>query len=745
MKKLPQNKKRRGASILLLSFFFMTVLFLLAASLYKLVPAEMHAAYRSHTDLNAHYVARAGIQETIDWLGFQMETFDKSGREEDLPDYTSGGSVFPNIDAFQTATNAKRPFAVGDWRYEVTVLPHQDNLGLTNNSAVRIYSVTSIAYQRTNGTQWKPIKQIDVLLRQKTFALFGLFIDRLDPRSEIAVTGDIGVDGPAHTNDYWRFRVMPGVYPNASADPYFTSSVGYASSFAGATANANGDGSEWLASGGGGYDENNAPYATGNTAAEINARYEKVFEGGKADLRAKDTIELPSSTVSIAQDAWPDSTSLPTARGIHVSKSATTGNVEGGVYINGEVKELELGFDKDGNQVNLFKQDRPNDTRERTVYGWRSYNPRRYYQQRYCAQWGSAGGSGGSGVSGGSASVCVRYAYRTRESRERYVVRTETVTDWDEYQTRVIEVTEQPHEYTDLAGDQQFAPVGSTLVLEQVYDRESRTTTQLVAEVTHGQINGTIYSNDNIGRESNTWRGVWGTAKGSVQTDSNGDPVLDSGMNYQYNNKTIATNLNRSISIGGDLLQFDPTKFQSLVEAGSLEPTNHTRRAQIALDPSTNTLSPNNDHVLGIVSKDVWMKGPKNNSYYNNNDGYNDVYAIILAGKTETDSSGQPIINSTTGRPEVSGGFGTNRRERDRVGDGLGKYRIFGGIIQGTTGSNYRDRSSDTHFWTSSAGGSNFVGYEVETRYDVEATRQRIFPAINEFAIVRYLEKSARQ
>ena len=260
-----------------------------------------------------------------------------------------------------------------------------------------------------------------------------------------------------------------------------------------------------------------------------------------------------------------------------------------------------------------------------------------------------------------------------------------------------------------------------------------------------GQINGTIFSNDNIGRESNTWAGVWGIAKGSVLTDTNGQPVLDSNGKYQYNNKTIATSLNDSISIGGDLLQFDPTRFENLVKNGSLEPTNHSRRAQIALDPSNNELSPNNDHVLGLVSRDVWMKGPKNSHSRNNNDGYNDVYAIILAGKTELDSSGNPIINSTTGRPEVSGGFGTWRAERDRTGDGLGKYRVFGGIIQGTTGANYRDSSSDTHFWTSSAGGSNYVGYEVETRYDVEATRQRIFPAINEFAIMRYLERSARQ
>ena len=739
MKKNLRRGDKRGASILLLSFFFLTVLFLLAASLYKIVPAEMHAASRSHQDLRGHYVARAGIQEAINWLGFQMETFDKTNNEQDLPDYTTGGRVFPNIVAFETATNAKRPFAKGDWRYEVDIEPHQDNLGLTNNSQVRLYSVTSVAFLNN-----KPIKRIDVMLRQKTFALYGLFIDRLDPRSEIAVTGDIGVDGPAHTNDYWRFRVMPGVYANPNADPYFTASVGYSSNFSGVSANAGGDGSEWLGTSGSGYDENNAPYAPGNSTAEIDSRYEKVFEGGKSDLRSKDSIELPSSTLSIAQDAWPDSSTLPTSRGIHVSINSSD-VVQGGVYINGEVKELELALDKNGNQVNYFKQDRANDTRENNVYGYRSYSPPRYYEERYCAQWGSAGGSGGSGVSGGSASVCVRYATRTRESRERYLIRTETVTDWDEFRTRVVEVTEAPFEYKDVDGNDQVAPIGSTVILEEVYDNETNTATPLIAKHVTGQINGTSFSNDNIGRESNTWAGVWGIAKGSVLTDTNGQPVLDSNGKYQYNNKTIATSLNDSISIGGDLLQFDPTRFENLVKNGSLEPTNHSRRAQIALDPSNNELSPNNDHVLGLVSRDVWMKGPKNSHSRNNNDGYNDVYAIILAGKTELDSSGNPIINSTTGRPEVSGGFGTWRAERDRTGDGLGKYRVFGGIIQGTTGANYRDSSSDTHFWTSSAGGSNYVGYEVETRYDVEATRQRIFPAINEFAIMRYLERSARQ
>ncbi len=125
-----QREERRGASILLLSIVFMVILLLLSTTLFQIIPAEMHAANRSHENLNAHMVARAGITDALKWLEFKMGEFETSNNESDLPDFNSGtvaSPVYPNIQAYETAVQAKRPFAGnGDWRYECEIVPQQD-------------------------------------------------------------------------------------------------------------------------------------------------------------------------------------------------------------------------------------------------------------------------------------------------------------------------------------------------------------------------------------------------------------------------------------------------------------------------------------------------------------------------------------------------------------------------------------------------------------------------------------------
>lgn len=152
-------------------------------------------------------------------------------------------------------------------------------------------------------------------------------------------------------------------------------------------------------------------------------------------------------------------------------------------------------------------------------------------------------------------------------------------------------------------------------------------------------------------------------------------------------------------------------------------------------------MSPNNHNALGLVSRDIWINGPKGNNALNNNNGVNEIYAVALAGKSEVDSNGKPRLG-TNGLPVVSGGFGTNKVHRDGASDGLGTYVIFGGVIQGTTEANYDDSDkNNTHHWLD---GTGSVGYNVNLQYDIEATRQSVFPNFPEFRIVRYIEKSAR-
>jgi len=229
--------------------------------------------------------------------------------------------------------------------------------------------------------------------------------------------------------------------------------------------------------------------------------------------------------------------------------------------------------------------------------------------------------------------------------------------------------------------------------------------------------------------------------KGTPQTDPDGNIQLDDDNNVIYNSKVIATKLDKSISISGDLLQFDPDRFDSLSPADKqlLDNNKDTRYLKTAaLDPGHEgpatepELSPTADHVLGIVTQDVWMRGRKDSSPRNGNDGYNDVYAIILAGRTH-------------GNGEVSGGFGTHYKQVNSNyggGSGMGNFQVVGGVIQGTTGKNYGQGDWSKHYWINPSGTK---GYQVSMHYDKIATYQRLFPTYAEFEVIRYLETSARR
>jgi hypothetical protein len=241
------RKDGRGASILLLSIVLMFVLLLLSITLFNLIPAEMHAANRSQQDLNGHYVARAGIQETMTWLKFRIKQFDLTQSETELPDYSTNGTSFPNIDTFVAGANARRPFTKGDWRYEIEIVPQQNTFGLANNFETRLYAVRSTSFLND-----RPIRRMDVLLRQKTFASFAWYTEAFDPGSSIMMNGESKVFGPVHTNDWFRFNVASVAGAGWGTDPYFTDVVTHSKEDP--SAPAYGDGNTWL--GGQPYDTN---------------------------------------------------------------------------------------------------------------------------------------------------------------------------------------------------------------------------------------------------------------------------------------------------------------------------------------------------------------------------------------------------------------------------------------------------------------------------------------------------------
>lgn len=751
------SNTKRGASILLLSLVFMFLLLLLAVTLFQIIPAELHAANRSHQDLNGHYVARAGVQHTKTWLRHQLLKFDREQDETELPDYTPDGKTYPNIEDFKAKMAAENPFQGTGWSFELELEPQQDTLGLANNFEPRLFAVRSTAL--FNG---QPIRRMDVLLRQRTFASFAFYTETFDPETAFILTGESKIFGPVHTNDFFNFDVT--ALENQSwtdLAPYFTDVVTHSS--LSPDDPSGGDGN--LYTGGRPYDEN----------GPIAGRYENLFEGGRNNLRLKNRIELPSSTDAVFASTWTDTANIPQTDGVFLSQKA--GDLNGGLYIRGDVEKLNLRLDRHGNQRISVRQTEvvgtqqvPKTKRVRKI-PLEPYPCRGRCLERKFPNGAPSGGDGGAGGVGGATASqnnpCVRWemttCYRTEEVPDGF----RTVNVRAVRETDVYEVTEAPVEVTDQDGKTVTAQTGQTIVVRSEGIDGAPVSVKSV-EVLDGQINGNIYVDGNIGdpakRNSDKsgagtrLEGLWGITKGSAVVDDSGDFVLDSAGHRTYNNKAIVTPLDKSISLGGDLLQFDPVRFQAERAAGTNFATtsggvrNWTRAA---LDPNkvvdgkrSPERSPNSDHVLGLITRDIWMSGSRttdrNNSFHKERlggDEFNDAYFVGLAGVTETDSAGNPLTDAN-GEVITSGGFGTWHSHRNNVNDKLGRFSIVGGIIQGTVGANHGAPDKQTHHWID---GSGSAGYEVDLFYDIEATRQRIFPVQPEFSIVRLYERTARE
>ncbi len=731
------NNRKRGASILLLSFFFMIVLFTLASALFQIIPAEFHAASRAHVDVESHYVANSGIQHTLSWLEKKMEDFSKDQKETNLPDYNTGTAsspTFTNINNFLSGINGTSITGKPDWTTEISIEPLQDSLGQKHGFEPRLYSVRSTAFFKG-----KPIRSIDVLLRQRTFASFALYTAETDPQSKFVINGKPHIFGPVHTNDYFRFEAVPGLWGNPNAQAYFTDVVSHAGSFSGSP-----DGNEWIGG------KTNAPETNSDGGG-----YDKVFSKGRDGLRLKNQIELPQSTGDLISETWPlSSTAVPTDLGAHLAEEG--GVMKGGLYIEGDLHKLHMTLDSSGNQkIQAIKNNDvvgkiwdPNKTK--TVNDTSRPKDRVVTDYSNCIEYWPADTGSTGGVNGGAVNNCKKYG-TTLTWWTKQVPDPGYVNIKGHREDIVYEVTEAPVSYVDETGANKTAPVGSTLLIQRLNEQDDVTGAwsgwkTVSTKVADGQPNGTIYVNGNIGIRTdneNGENGLYGIAKGNAikggasatSVDASGF-VVDSAGNRQYLNKTIVTPLNKGINLAGDLLQFNQAKFDANKGINFESKVNNVFNwTKAALNPGRTDvngepdpeLSPNNDHVLGLVTRDVWMKGRKSAHSSNGNDGFNDIYAVILAGVMDN-------------KGNVSGGFGTWYQQRDHVNDGLGKFRVIGGVIQGTTDNNFGENQAYTHYW---ANGS--VGYEASMFYDIEATRQRLFPTYPEFRVVRYLENSARK
>ncbi len=216
-----------------------------------------------------------------------------------------------------------------------------------------------------------------------------------------------------------------------------------------------------------------------------------------------------------------------------------------------------------------------------------------------------------------------------------------------------------------------------------------------------GRTNGIVFSDHDI-------RNLEGVNKGAVQVNENGD--------NEWIGRTIATNLtsNRDINIRNSILQY----YDGFETNGDGESLNDGSNRLVP-----GNQSPNKNHVLGLITgRDVNLATqhqPSHISYQNNpGDPFRglNVYAVIMAGRLNTDGI-------------ASGGFGT-ASNRMNVNSGLGDFNLYGGIISAVARSTQRAH----------AGPGTVTGFRMNLNYDWEASNAlQNFPSTNIFNVLRYV------
>jgi hypothetical protein len=762
--KIQGKKKERGASILLLSFLFLIVLFLMASALYKLIPSEMHAANRTHQILNAHHVANSGVRQSVEWLTDSMKRFEAGEPDTVLPDYspTFSANDLPNMQAFETfVDNMTSPFEDPRWRYDVELEVDPTTIGNSHAFQPRVFHIKSTAM-----FDGKPMRRVDAWIRQSTFASFAYYTDKF--LGEMRIDGDLGFAGPVHTNDHFVFNVLNADQLDPTKpgfSPYFDDEVTFADTSYTDPGSTFGDNNEWVGG--------NKPY----TATEVTpGAYERIFRGGRNDLRSKGEIVLPSTTDELGELAYgKKKTDFPTNRGVYVPDHNGDGYVDAGVFVEGSVNELFMGLDEVGNQRMVFENSVKNGTKQ-VQDGWitppkygpsQNYSPPKWNYKNECTggwEWVDPPDNGGVAQGPTQKIKQCKGWTSTKTTQKTYkplleagVKNYKDVDDWDKQHIVVVEAEEPTTlkqggsvvKYPDThpnAGDNVTAGAGETIVAKMIEDDDLGKWVVEEVQVLKGLPNGTVYINDgDIAGHRDGWDGLSGITKGTPDYDFTNKTISKEGGKTKYNSKVIATDLDHSIAFSGDLLQFDPDKFATAngTDLARLDDRMDVRYLQkVARDPSPSNgdpaeLSTSSDHVLGVVTKDAWMKARRNNDWKNGNDKSNDVYAIILAGKTV-----DPDEN-VDGDEYVVGGFGTYWEQLNgNYGSGaMADFQVIGGVIQGTTGPNVdvtKDQWKTAHYWINNTGQR---GYQVKMMYDRVATYQRLFPTYAEFEVIRYLER----
>ena len=699
-----KDRKIRG-QVLLMTAFFIFVLFTLALTFFKLVPMELNSALRTKQMVSAQVIADSGIREARVWLQRQdparvlndtilEDEFNRTVRENPI----ALGNTWDE--------DASEDDVIGPWTYAVTLKKNP-----TNPFA---FDAVSTCY-----FDEKPMRQVRATLARENFSQYALFIDQWG--DDLIMQASPGaIQGPFHTNDFFRLVIPSGFYSGGSES--FVSGVDGVMTHAGATTegslayvNETGDGNAYHSSSGSGNansDANAVPY---DEDGEVSGRYESLVRGGRSNLSSTEHITLPYNANELlvqslgAEDAA--GAVIPSEVGIYVETDGPTGPVKGGIYLVGSAS-IDLSLDSSGNQVHTFVQTIPEDayayqTEEpyqepiydnvpRTLGLNDSYNVSTPVLQDVTRQvqvgteirtetiteqvpTGRRLVTGGSGTTVGTYQTTYRTVTRTVE---REVAVFDTVTEQQTVmQTQSVTITDP--------NDPRIGDVVNSFELVGYEDR-TRTVNHIVSE-------------EDYEANPNAYPGAYpvelpGTPQTAQVTEIDGPNPQTRVVDYDGNEVVYDGALNgvtfvdgnitslKGVSKGARDMNFpDEQVYQgryivanpAFSSAGKMTITDDLLQyydgpdsALVGAVPKTlkvGELSPGSQHSLGLVAKDTRLKPTVGDAL--------NMYAVIISGRS------LPCTGSDTSPPDVEGGFGSDESIMAN-GNGFTDFNLFGGLVQ---------------------------------------------------------------
>ena len=313
------NSNRRG-SILVMSIFFMLILFITASAFIVLLPVESRAAQRSEQQTAGALVADAGITEAMSWLRFQLSPPDGSPSKEPM---ASGVYL----------SQAQRTTDLGNgWSYRWELIPDAETFPNGSNP-VRAYTIVAKSYRNGRAFREARAEVIQESL-SKYAALYDTWPSNLvSPLRSTSAPAE----GPVHVNDVMRLWIPEGNgFWNSAGDPVYSHGLTASGTLGGSQ-----DGFGYYQGNYSGSDSNKRPY---NGSGPVASRYARMAEGGRdAVVAGADNVPLPRNTFSIRDAAWGFDAPNPLPGNNGVFLNEVNGELQG-VYVRGDVEEMELGF-----------------------------------------------------------------------------------------------------------------------------------------------------------------------------------------------------------------------------------------------------------------------------------------------------------------------------------------------------------------------------------------------------------------